>query len=484
MTFKRVVQPGYRPEAGVAALLLLAMLIVSTLSISYTGLSRAFADDYCRAAFSAAKGAWLEEVVSTYMLWSGRWLATALYAFSYPKLHIETVSYNIGLFLFQILWAGMIYVSAAIFCPAISVVRRALFSWLILVVYLVGGPKPGETWYWLTGAVEYELPMAMAVGALAIISRPRMLQAGLASLGGIALAAVLGFLLTGLNELVGILLAGATFVIVVALALQRRFAAAAKVGAVMIAVIVGIAVNGLAPGSAVRATEGFPGGGDLATGVRVGLLNIEGSPLRWLVDPRLILLGLALAASRVLGDGPKWFATKIFGAPWGLVLPAVMFAAVMSGHMLVSYIQGAQPPDRVESLLYAIFVFAVVALGMFASQHVFSSGYLAGRDARILKLAAASLLAAAIVLSLPVTRGAWELWRLAPDWSVAVDARVADVRRQAAAGRGVVDVGPVEHIPYMFAWSDLQADPAYWTNDCFARAMHVQAVRVRASPKP
>jgi hypothetical protein len=149
----------------ILTLLLVAAMAGRVLSYAYpTG------DDLCRAARVSRLGV-LASIAYEYQNWSGRWLGNGL---EYVIFAIPSFPKYYGL---------MLALISAVYAVALLVLVGSVWEggsrragrWLVplglLTLYWVGLSSLKDTVYWMTGAMEYQLSMAMALFVVAMLLR-------------------------------------------------------------------------------------------------------------------------------------------------------------------------------------------------------------------------------------------------------------------------------------------------------------------------
>ena len=209
-----------------------------------------------------------------YVNWSGRWLAHGLEVVLLSSWD-PTVSYPALAGCIALLHLLSIYV----FVRALIAgeVRRATilgFAVSYFVLFWSMHPAPGQSFYWFTGSVEYQLNLSLALLLLALLShRPpsapwqRFLQS--------AVAPAIGFLIAGIHELVGCMLA---VVLLVGAAVTRQTGRPNRRLWAWVAVfsLLGLLLVASAPGNQARRMASFPDSYNLLLTVAHSVAGGEG----------------------------------------------------------------------------------------------------------------------------------------------------------------------------------------------------------------
>ena len=465
------------------------MSIVTVLATIYAFVATATADDFCRANLPTTPGAWLSVIIKNYHVWSGRWAVHGLYALTFPYLNVTSINYNLLIFLSAACWMAIFFCFIHVaFRGKLPLAQKLIFTALICCVYWAGMPDPGETWYWLTGSVEYQLPLLLIALSLAVLSSKWATESVFAvRLGAFLIGTLLAVLVTGLNEFIALFLLGA-LAIATALALVRgRPMLAASYAGVLVVTAAATAFNLTAPGTAVRAGLDFPNRYNLVFGVKTALLDPTATPLRWLSDARLLSLTFLLLTSPWFARlTPTWLLWPLPGPKalvrWSVVVPVAALAAVCLGTFAVAYAQGLVLPGRILNVIYAVFIVGWLAsmatLAPLAAANAASPNGLT----RAIQIAAGVMLAVTLLAAPNTLNAATALPHVLLKWRPAIDARDAAIRASVKAGRGDVILEPIAGRPVMLFWRDQPTDPNDWHNTCMAEFYGARSIAVRATP--
>jgi hypothetical protein len=428
-------------------------------------------------------------VQDSYANWTGRWAGQAIYALTFPHIGITSFSYNLLITLSAPLWFAVFYCFLHIlFRRSLDWKEKALFAALLTTIYWVGMPAVGETWYWLTGSVEYQLPfLLMAISLLALTSEwvtGRLLGP---KLGAVALSCVLALLITGLNELVGLLLLGCLAVAAFLAFSRKRLDLAAIYGVVLLVVIGGILFNLGAPGNAIRIAEDFPNGSNPKFAVRA-LVDPDTSPIRWLGDARLLCLSaLLITSTRFLRLRPEWTSWKLpLPGPlssMAVMTPLIGLAAVLAAMFTVSFAQGTEPPARVTNLIYAALIVGWIAALVPIGRVAGSDSETPGTLLRGINTGAALLLPALLVIAPTTLRAAADLPAIATQWRPQLDARYREIAQRVATGERDLTVSPILVDPKSYFWDDIGPRAEDWKNQCMAEFHGAGQLRTSTAPQ-
>ncbi|MFZ2030342.1 MAG: DUF6056 family protein [Vitreimonas sp.] len=468
-----------RTARALTAALLAALGAVTLMMLAYAYYAAPNADDFCRAALSGDMSQIWAHVQHNYADWSGRWVVHAFYFAVFPHLPISTHVYGALVATSALIWFAVCYLATRIlFRDLMSWREKALLAFVLAAVLWSGEPGLGETWTWLTGLCEYEAPFLFLMLCLSALTSSWVAKPGIASkLFAAVTASLFAILVTGINELVGVLLVGLIVVGGVLALLRKRLDVAAVLAVTLLVTLVGLAINVSAPGTAVRAGEDFPHAHDLFYALRLTLLEPGYAPLQWLTDPRLMLMALVLlSAPAFLKLRPAWaeWRLPLRGALALMVVAALVITLVGANAalLLVNYAQGIPTPGRILNIVFAFFIVGcfvtlAAAAPLFRSQA--ESPVL-----RMLSIAAGIALPLALITSPNFLTAAADLKLAAGQWRPAVDSR--DVAIRAQPGRDVAVAAIPQH-PRLYFWNDLSPDPAGWRNVCMSNYYRVHSLR-------
>jgi hypothetical protein len=458
-----------------------AILLAVIVMLIYTYYAAATADDFCRASYPKNL-TWLAHIKQEYMEWSGRWAVHSVYVLTFPKIGITSIGYSQLLLLSGPIWFVIFYVAAQIlFGNAMCGREKAFIALILSVVFWISMPGPGETWYWLTGSTEYQLPFLLMSCCLLILTaqlnNTRNYMKVVSCLG----AAVLAILVAGFNELIGLILLGLLTIGMILSLFLRRVDAALGFAGVLVSSLVGLAVNLLAPGTVAHAAV-FSNGYNFLTAIRVVFLEPGQAPLQWLGQASMLWLTILLVTSPwFLARLPAWVRTP-FPLPstlplWLALVPLIGLVAVHLTLFATDYAQGSSAPARTLDIAYAVFVFgwlaSLIPLGLLAKEAAVPNQPVG----KALHLIAAVMLPLSIVTGPNLMAGLSGLRKTAREFAPAVAAREVQMRTRTANASEPIELKPITISPILFLWNDITEDPEDWRNQCFARFYGVRAVR-------
>ena len=419
------------------------------------------ADDFCKASlsFNGEKQRSISDLVQLYYWgWSPRWLTTAIQGWLMQGGHL-VISYP-----FLLLLAVLSQIAALGYFFREALVCRfgnALFlAFLLYVVWLTALESPAESVYWLTGATEYGLSLTSA-----------LILAGLLFSHGSKwkefLAVGLSFVIPAQHELAGVvvcifLLAGALTAWIWRLGVRRWVLCLA-------AAVLSLAIVFAAPGIRAREAQDAHEPRDAAHAM-AHVKHAVNKGIEWTLAPS-ILLAAVYAGTFVKTRESRKRATRIaLGYLAGAYLLG-MFLVV--GLLAASEVaSGLILPGRALGWLHFVFFLFLLLL------------VLNGRDAFAalqksvgVRLGVIALLMLTILASANFRAAVHDLRGPASAW------RQANLERLGAHGPAAV-WQPLPERPKLLMDSELQGNPAWWTNRCMANYMGMQSIVVApASPK-
>jgi hypothetical protein len=448
--------------AGVAA------FAVAVLAAIYLFLAHPSADDFCRAGTEL--GAAVKQTLFLYQHHVGRWVVSLLHAWMQPRIGINGIGYSLALAAVMIAWFSAFLLGAGLVLGREAPRRlRWFLALLLFAIFWAGSPGQAETFYWLSGSVDYGLPFLLLMIGLRLLASIGGARQGPACAAGFA---AVGFIVSGTHEFVGMLLLGAALLRLAMLVLQglKREAGYLLLGVCVTAA--GLALVALAPGNAERASH-FPMRGNIGRALGQ-TFRLGEAPLEWLLDIRLLALSallLTLPAFRSLR--PHWLSIRV---PWLVLLPVGTLAAILATHALAAYVIGFPPPARMLSLLYGLFILcwtaSLVALGARLRELPRPVG-----GAVLLPAGAACAFAASLLVSSNTVTAARGLRHDAAPWLAQNAQQRESARLQIAAGGRDLVLPVITTVPHPLMKQGLADDPRWWFNRCLADYLEVDSTR-------
>lgn len=467
--------------AGVAAAVILTLL----LSVFFIFPATPIADDFWRALRPAQRGWWRYMWEDMYLKWTGRWSGIGLASAVHPRVDLLR-DYAILLSLLYLVHVAAAYAFCRMLLRETASRRACLLLGLALwAIIWAGLPAPGETVYWISGGIDYQLSTSLAVIFLAWLTSPSAAAGWRTTARTLGLCA-LALVATGMHEMIAAML-----VVVVgigtAIAWKARHPQRIVWTVVCLATLIGALIAILAPGNAVRGTR-FENGGNLVAAIRITIIVFLKHVPAWACDPKLLAASVALLAwPRHMALRPRWLelGARIPGgwAPlWLLTLPVILCLAIAGS----AWGMGAQPNGRALDQLWTVFVFGWFT-GVFAISRelVPQEHWCTAEGGRMLRAFACVVLAVALVFTGNTRRGLDDLQDgLIGPWRRAYFAWSAAAREAHERGETDLVVKPRPVVPRLYySASDPTTDPTHFANRFFAEYHGLKTIRVeRPSP--
>ncbi len=452
--------------AGAGALAL--MVLSSWLCLYY---AHPLADDYAVAVAGRELGP-AGYANSIYLEKSGRWTGHALLALVLSRIDL-TRAYPLALLALAAINLGAIFAfGRALFAESVPARKLLMWSLGFEALLWAGRPVPGQTLYWFSGAVPYQLSLSCSVFLVAgLIACSRRARAGV---GWTAAAVLLPVFVAGLQELVAMML---TVVLVAGAWVAHRLRLPTRTlwSWSIAAALVGCAASLTAPGNAMRG-ETYPHGGDLVLTLRTFYWDCRHVVRDWVLEPRLLCASLFLWLSPTFRSlRPPWIDGAVGWTPIVGLSAALALAIGLAGPRWAT---GTWQPPRMLAVDYVLFFHAWFVLlfvctrdgrGLPGSERIRRLG----RTAALLGMGLGLVLAGngRVVLA-DLVRGHIQRW------SAAMEERYELIR--AAAQQGPVDLVLPRSTdpPRIYAQMDVGDDPSHWKNGLMARYFGLRSVAV------
>lgn len=415
-------------------------------------------DDFCKAtlSFNAVPQSGILSVTWHYYLeWSPRWLTTLLESLIMNKLNM--VAWYGCLLLLAMLsnLAALWYFCAAVLGLTRGAALMAAVSFYLAWLYSVA--SPGETVFWLTGAMEYQLSISALLVLFSLLQQPRKAP------WYYILLAVVSVWIPAEHELAGalvcsLLLAGTLFL------LWRRRDAHRWMFALAMASL-SFAIVMLAPGMSARLAHRrghVSGDAPLLWYLKHALL---GHGAAWLVFPAILLAALYIAllpkAKDFHSDNPalRWLA--LAGA---LAMCIILFEVAF----VESSMSGEAPGRVIGWFQFGFWLMLVSAIVGCASAVQNIQAWERFRPVCLLLLAVALLLSHTFRAAVTDLGGTAEAWR---------QGNLSRLVRH----HGRVEFANLPGKPQLFMRQALSSSPGCWVNRCMASYIGAEAVTVNGS---
>ncbi len=334
-----------------ALLTLSLFLIIPFLYISQ--FNHPSADDFCYSDFSRSVGFWSAQV-EHYLSWTGRYTATAL-------LTVSPIDYNDLIFyrlLPVLLFLGfglalVIFLGSVI--PRAETRDKAVLGFMIFFLYLYNLPDITEAFYWMAGAVTYQLAsiLGLLLFSLVLYLRKQEYRSRLVLL---VPAVLLSIVIVGLNEISMLLLCAIFFMWFILSSFRKR-----KMDPVLLVLLLftlaAAAVVVGAPGNTVRMAEKpekFQLFFSIFGAVKLALISL----IKWAPVP-LLLVFLFLKNLNRIATRYSHFSISSLHL---LLFSAFSFGLIVLSFFPTFWSQGGEPPARTVNVIYLLFLFEALAL--------------------------------------------------------------------------------------------------------------------------
>ena len=459
-------------EWAVAAALSAALAAYMLLGV----FSRHVADDYAAALAVRERGFWAEQI-AYYQQWSGRFTSEA--AVTATASLNEAVSRVLPAILIAC-WIGVLMWALKQILPRVHRIARLLLALEIVYATVHLTPSPFLSIYWMTGSLNYVLPLILASALVALVVRRE--ATGRGRFVAIAVGAgIVAFVAGGTSEtyVVGQTVALGLAVAIAATPISTEFRRRLRVLCAGLAgSLSAFGVVAAAPGNAIRSAE---------------ILTPAGRP------SFLELARLTIHYTRVFFDAlvpthwPALVAVAALAALLGAqstARPSIRSAVIAAGAVTIGalitiasaiapgvYEERNLAPVYDQIMLLYVCVCAIATVGWIGGQtartlvdRAWTSGDFTAQ-VRGVAIAAAALLAGAGLVIGPISALA-EIAREVPAiraYAVAKDAQAAAAETARAQGIASIVVPALPDVTRLGLFShspleDLTSDPTYWIN--------------------
>ena len=411
--------------------------------------------------------------VGLYLGWSGRYTANLLLTLVPQLVDLVRWYWVVPVGHLALLWLALVALLSSLFSGRLWSRRAVVPAGLLLLVYLAGLETLYEGFYWFSGAVTYQLGVALWLLTLALLFwnppvRRRPWQ--------IAAIVAVGLVGGGTSEVVA-LLAVATLAFVVGwhwrfgVPVPKRWLAALGVWAVAAAVVM------VAPGNAVRARVMLHYMAPSWIACTYGLYVVERS-MHWLLSPATVGIGLlwfcwlpslacrfplmrSVRAVHVLLAGLLWIGLPALGA-----VPSFVFTEI-------------EPAPRVGNVLYAFFLAGFLGFVTVGGCWLWEHRELRSRDLRPARVLGVLIVALGLLgwpwSNLP--SAAADLWYRARPYKAQQLRRIELIRAARAQGQPTVELPSLQSPPASLHGYDLESYE--WIRRAYARYFGLEDVSIR-----
>lgn len=425
-------------------------------------------------------------MVFMYQSWSGRFagnLLAYLNPVNYRAIHLYFLLPLTGLSLMLLAIRHLLGTIMQKHLPRkyLWLYSMLAFAWLI---YLL--PSPSNLFYWGTGVIYYALPLAAALLSISLFIRREGREKK--EFHTTTLLSLLFFVITGINELIGIsllllLVAWVAYSIgVIRQNFQPRYAV------YFLSIIGSLLLVVAAPGNATRMAA-FQDVMNPFFGLYSGTKSVVFLMGWLLLHPAFLLSLILLPALRKMFVFPPALFPFSSSTPFyaafllSLLIPFVLF-------FTICFMQGTLPPLRVFNLAAVFFAGVALLLWMALFTWIESRKGMAALPAiwkRMLLILTIFLLMVDFNISLdkriPVFKSglsnAWyDLIFEANDFRQSALEREKQIQKAKANGKRTLILNPLPVQPSTLFTGDLQKDAAHWTNCLYASYHDLDSVQI------
>jgi hypothetical protein len=449
-----------------------AYLIVAGVICGFFFFAQPLADDFCRA--SVAHGEEYKYLQGMYNAYSGRWAGAGSEIMVLSRFDPTRYYYELIFFIWLLHVGAVLFLVYALFGHKLS--RRLILVMTASLVILMwtGMPLPGETVYWFTGSIEYQLNISLSLVLFAVLIRKR-LEVGLQwrvllQIIGLSLFAIF---ITGMHELFGLILC-LCLMVGTAIAYCINHPNRRAWAVVLVAATAGLVFVVVAPGNFIR-LENHPRSEDVIVTLNLMKMYAKDTVSKWLLDPKLLSATLLFVIHpQISAFRPKWLTRQQI--PWKWVILGAWLICIAAGFVFPSWSLGEAMPHRVANGVYTIFV-----LGWFATVFVFTrwpieKPYFSTTKFRSIASGTLIVFALSIVLTGTIPVALSDLRHNAVPWHDALLQRYNRIWEGVYNGRVEIRIPRAPKAPRIFPDWDVSTEIQFWRNKCYANFFGVKYI--------
>jgi hypothetical protein len=463
-------------DPSIAAIAILLVILLPFIILSYY--SHPQADDFSAAATTVRLG-YFKAVASVYNVWNGRWFSTALMQANPMAFGSISSCKLIPVAILVLLFWALFTLIKAVFPQIHHSRERFLCALALLALYLSGMPSIVQGFYWISGAINYQLANALTLFLWALMTKLAEAPANRAGKWGFTAAAILVFAVTGSNETHMALI---LFTFAAALAwrslikgkMDRLFAGLLVLAAIASAIVV------IAPGNYARMAHDARTATNLAGTLSQSVLVMARLVRDQATNPLFLILTICAI---------PYFAAKLQNSrgPGAALSPGV-FSGIWICSMLATVVPVVRVlgwvPERILNVTSLIFI-----MGWFLIvNEIVRRILLKGSFRLALAPAPRYVIAIVIVLVLFALSGSNNI-RAA--WGNLLDGTAsrydAELRRRYDEIKSCPDktcvVPPLTAFPSLLYYEDINTEPDSWLNKPYAEYFGKQAIMLAKPEK-
>ena len=292
---------------------------------------------------------------SWYSTWTGRYSSTAIISAFVLFFDILTQYWLVPSVLMLLTYASFYLFIYNVGVGIISKKQSAFLSLTLFALYLSGVPSPAQTFYWLSGAITYQLGNICLLVLLSILAKYLATQRFVTSYKIIAVCCTFVTVISGFNETIMLLqsfiLAGISF-----LAFQVRHPKRFILLLILIISFIGFTIVVISPGNSLR-SQYFPLAHNFSRSIYQALVFSIKDIVLWSKSFPLwaaTIIVIPFASEKVIHSGLSQYFTK---QSKFLIIPCIWFFMIYIVNFPAFWSMGQAPPTRTLSIAYIIFIF-------------------------------------------------------------------------------------------------------------------------------
>lgn len=424
------------------------------------------ADDFCYTHLANSQGFWPTQIAQ-FFDWSGRFTATALLTIA-PIDYQDLTVYRILPALLFLLFGASVFLVVNNLLPFISIRDKSLLAFAVFFLYIINAPQITEAFYWMAGAVTYQLASILSLLLFSLIlhlqrEKDRRKKVFFTCLGGLLCVAI-----TGLNEISMIILCTILFLwLVIDFYVKRSLNMNLAILLVIAVIASGIVVT--APGNFVRMSA-KPRRFMFRYSTYRSVKETINFLMMWL--PMTILIGLFLVPlfRRIAVQVRKHYVVPSFSV-WQMLLLIVLFFGYLCFCFFPAFwSQGGPPPWRTVNVIYLLYIFGFVGFSIMFFLYLQERRMVVSVFPPIVRTILGLLIVVVVVLTPNNISIAYQdlLSGTAYKYDIEMKQRYTDLNNCAS---NTCRVSPLEHKPQTIFTYDLASDPSekiYYYNQCMS----------------
>lgn len=460
-------------ERTVRTLFVVAVTIELLVAGALLVFARPIADDFVRQYDGITRG-WWGVVTDNYLHWCGRWASMGLEGLLMPRV-MKFPAYSVSLATLAAVQLTAFYAFVhLLLADAVRFGGRVGLALGLWAIHWAGTPEPGQSAYWLTGGIENQLSLSLALILVCLVARIQPRSPVRRALW-LIVGSLTAIFITGMHELVGVML---TVALAIGSFVSYRWQTRNRRvwWTLLIVSATGLLITIAAPGNAIR-TGHFDHSGQIAKSIGLTARFMLRDVPVWAADPKLLGASLFLFLSPwFAGLSPAWLRRS--DVRWVLLIPGATLLCITAGAAATAWGTGSSPPGRSQAPMHVLFL-----LGGFGTLLVgtrWPDNWITRREppARFLQYAGLFVAAVALLGIGNTNLALRDFDKRVRPWHRAMQERERLLR--TATPRSELVVPRVPRFPDSYFDNDITEDPAAWQNQALARSYHLASVRLES----